>query len=151
MNDLESIATTVPYMVCPGNHEFNFNFSAFTHRFNGMPHSDTPIMRSAGPNVAGKRNNWWYSYDIANVHVISLNSGVVTAPMEVTNTSRYRWNYPTDLQEAQYHWLAADLAAAAKNRESVPWVVVYAHYPMYCSQDSPDCTTQAGYMRNGIP
>ena len=37
MRELQPIAARVPYMVCPGNHEFNFNFTAFTHRFNGMP------------------------------------------------------------------------------------------------------------------
>jgi hypothetical protein len=37
MRELQPIAAKVPYMVCPGNHEFNFNFTAFTHRFNGMP------------------------------------------------------------------------------------------------------------------
>ena len=101
--------------------------------------------------MAGKRNNWWYSFNIGNAHLISLSSSVVTAPTEVTNGSRYRWDYPRDLLRDQFKWLESDLAAANANRSEAPWVIVFAHFPMYCSKSSPDCTSQAEYMREGIP
>ena len=56
----------------------------------------------------------WYSYNIGNVHVVSLSSGVVTAPLEVTNTSRYRWNYPRQLLRDQFTWLQNDVILAKK-------------------------------------
>ena len=34
---------------------------------------------------------------------------------------------------AQLKWLEADLAAANRNRATVPWVVVMSHYPFYCT------------------
>ena len=34
---------------------------------------------------------------------------------------------------AQKAWLAEDLAAANANRDTVPWVVAFSHYPFYCS------------------
>jgi hypothetical protein len=151
LRDLEPIASVVPYLVSPGNHEFNFNTTAFTHRFNGMPSNAPPIPMEAGTNVGGKKNNWWYSYNIGNVHFISLNSNVVTDPTVVTNTSRYKWQYPVSIQEKQYKWLKKDLQRAVTNRSQAPWIIVHAHFPMYCSQTSSDCTTQAALMRNGLP
>lgn len=94
MRDFEPVASSIPYMVCPGNHEFNFNHTAFTHRFNGMPApaANHTIPPEAGANVAGRRNNWWYSFNVGNAHFISLNSGVVIDPLVVTAASRYRWD-----------------------------------------------------------
>jgi hypothetical protein len=151
LRDLEPIASVVPYLVSPGNHEFNFNTTAFTHRFSGMPTNAPPIPAEAGWNVAGKANNWWYSYNIGNTHFISLNSNVVTDPMVVTQKSRYRWAYPTSIQRKQYEWMRKDLEVAVANRSEAPFIVAHAHFPMYCSQTSSDCTTQAELMRNGIP
>jgi 3',5'-cyclic AMP phosphodiesterase CpdA len=34
---------------------------------------------------------------------------------------------------AQLKWLQADLAAANRNRATVPWVIVMSHYPFYCT------------------
>ena len=34
---------------------------------------------------------------------------------------------------AQLRWLEADLKAANANREAVPWIVAFSHYPLYCS------------------
>jgi len=115
-----------------------------------MPSSAAPIPFAAGANVGGKRNNWWYSFNVGPAHIISLNSGVVTAPTEVTNTSRYKWDYPVEVQREQYTWLKQDLIAASANRSECPWIFVYAHYPLYCSSSSADCKLQADQMRNGI-
>jgi hypothetical protein len=34
---------------------------------------------------------------------------------------------------AQLDWLRADLHAAAANRGNVPWIVVMAHFPVFCT------------------
>jgi phosphodiesterase/alkaline phosphatase D-like protein len=51
MRGLEPVAAAIPYMVSPGNHEFSFNHTAFTNRFNGMPANAAPIPIDAGTNV----------------------------------------------------------------------------------------------------
>jgi hypothetical protein len=47
-------------------------------------------------------------------------------------------------------WLHADLWRAQHNRRTVPWVIVLAERPLYCSSASPaDCvlwTTRARAM-----
>jgi hypothetical protein len=32
-------------------------------------------------------------------------------------------------------WLEADLILANKNRAVVPWIVIFGHKPMYCTDD----------------
>eukprot|EP01064_Diplonema_japonicum_P020458 TRINITY_DN2991_c1_g1_i2.p1 TRINITY_DN2991_c1_g1~~TRINITY_DN2991_c1_g1_i2.p1 ORF type:complete len:756 (+),score=271.88 TRINITY_DN2991_c1_g1_i2:58-2268(+) len=36
-------------------------------------------------------------------------------------------------QEAQLAWLKQDLAEANKNRDQFPWVVVFSHFPLFCT------------------
>ena len=53
--------------------------------------------------------------------------------------------------QQQYDWLERDLAVARRNATLAPWILVYSHYPMYCSNGpSGDCGLLAGIMRNGI-
>ena len=41
---------------------------------------------------------------------------------------------------------------ANKNRSIRPWIIVYGHRPMYCSNaDSDDCTTENDRVRIGLP
>ena len=40
-----------------------------------------------------------------------------------------------DRGSTQYSWLENDLEAAHDNREEVPWIVVFAHKPMYSSNN----------------
>ena len=50
----------------------------------------------------------------------------------------------------QYSWLENDLASV--NRSVTPWVVVYGHRPMYCTNaDRDDCTKFETKTRVGLP
>ena len=50
----------------------------------------------------------------------------------------------------QYSWLENDLASV--NRSVTPWVVVYGHRPMYCTNaDRDDCTFFETRTRTGLP
>jgi hypothetical protein len=50
--------------------------------------------------------------------------------------------------KAQKEWLAADLKAANANRKNVPWVVVMAHYPFYCTGCYADQLSSRYYESN---
>jgi UDP-2,3-diacylglucosamine pyrophosphatase LpxH len=66
----------------------------------------------------------YYSFDINNVHIISLNSEVLFPPK-------------TEKADAQklLTWLKEDLRACDK-----PWRIVYMHRPLYCSKEAgTDC------------
>merc|ERR1711865_524511 len=71
--------------------------------------------RFSMPGMAASNENLWYSFDYGGVHVAVFSS-------------------EHDL-EMQAPWLKADLEKAVKNRAVVPWIVVMAHKPMYCSTD----------------
>ena len=50
----------------------------------------------------------------------------------------------------QYSWLQNDLAGV--DRGLTPWVVVYGHRPMYCTNsDRDDCTAYETRTRTGLP
>ena len=113
---IQPIASRVPYMACPGNHEggttFAGNFKHYYRRF------DMPNKKES--------HNSYYSYDVGPAHIISFSS------------EAYFWQYWAVAQ--QYEWLKKDLANV--NRSLTPWIITMAHRPMYCSDsdDHDDCT-----------
>ncbi|XP_035388913.1 acid phosphatase type 7 isoform X1 [Electrophorus electricus] len=125
MKQIESIAAYVPYMTCPGNHEWAYNFSHYRSRFN-MP---------------GQTEGLWYSWNIGSAHIISFSTEVY-----------FYLEYGLDLLFRQYEWLKGDLEEANKpeNRAARPWIITMAHRPMYCSNnDHDDCTKFESYVRLG--
>lgn len=79
-----------------------------------------------------KTENLYYSYDINNVHFVSLNSEI---PYE-----KFSEEYKLAFQK----WLDKDLSSSAKK-----WKVVYLHRPLYCSMpDDYHCISSAKYMRD---
>ncbi|XP_046711143.1 acid phosphatase type 7 isoform X3 [Silurus meridionalis] len=125
MKQIESIAAYVPYMTCPGNHEWAYNFSHYRSRFS-MP---------------GETESLWYSWNIGSAHIISFSTEVY-----------FYLEYGLDLLFKQYEWLQKDLVEANKpeNRAARPWIITMAHRPMYCSNDDKDdCTKFESYVRHG--
>ncbi|XP_059062839.1 acid phosphatase type 7-like [Achroia grisella] len=124
MNMIEPIAARVPYMTCPGNHESAYNFTHYSNRFT-MP---------------GQESNLYYSFDVGPIHFVSISTEVY-----------YFTQYGIKLISYQYEWLKKDLAEAnsAANRKSRPWIIVFGHRPMYCSNsDDIDCSLE--YTRTGL-
>jgi len=112
MEQIEPIASMVPYMTCPGNHEWHYNFSNYKARFN-MP---------------GDNRNMFFSFDIGPVHFVS-----------VSTEFYYFLNYGLKPVIAQYTWLEKDLASVDRSKH--PWIVLFGHRPMYCTNDDrDDCT-----------
>ena len=81
---IEPIASRIPYMVSPGNHEFWFNFSAYKHRF-------------SMPSPPGIQNMYW-SASVGPLHLTSMDTE------DILDTA---W-----MSKSQAQWLQADLAKA---------------------------------------
>ena len=126
------ITSQLPYMVCPGNHDVSchsatdvgcdpkqMNYTTYNSRFR-MPFRESSAV-----------NNMWYSFDHGLVHYISISSETdfPGAPAVPGNLIMPKAGPFGD----QLGWLKADLAEANKHRDTQPWVVVYAHRPMYTS------------------
>ena len=66
-------------------------------------------------------NSFWYSFDFEYIHFVSISS-----------------EHDYNPGSSQYTWLENDLEDADGNRENVPWVIVFAHRPMYSSNGEGD-------------
>ncbi|XP_005106696.1 acid phosphatase type 7 [Aplysia californica] len=128
MKLIEPLASTIPYLTCPGNHEIDFDsFVHYRYRFS-MPNTDWPI----------PQDKMWYSIDIGPVHLISYSSEVF-----FTNYGNF--------EKAQRDWLVKDLKAANANRLMTPWIVAIGHRPMYCSTHiGDDCAKVDSLVRQGF-
>ena len=96
----------------PGNHEYNTSGATGYFSYFGA---------AAGPSGRG-----YYSYDLGNWHVVSLDSEISMAA-----------------GSAQEQWLRADLAASSK-----PCTVAYWHKPLFTSgaNHSPETATRPLYQ-----
>lgn len=79
-----------------------------------------------GPGLMGNHpsnTSRYFSLDFGLVHLVALDLNMY---------------YGVDpcgepCKKAQLAWLEEDLKLANANREAVPWVLAFSHYPMYCS------------------
>lgn len=132
MNEIEPIASALPYMTAVGNHEVEChdpacladsekrdklsNFSAYNTRFR-MPSSES------GSGAL----NMHFSFNYGPVHFISIDTetGYPGAAEET------RYVLPCGGFEEQLGWLEDDLKKANEERDVRPWVFVQGHHPMY--------------------
>ena len=66
-------------------------------------------------------NSFWYSFDFEFIHFVSISA-----------------EHDYEPGSNQYSWLLNDLEDANENRENVPWIVIFAHRPMYSSNGDGD-------------
>jgi len=129
MNQIQPIATYLPYMTCVGNHEQAYNFSHYVNRF-VMP--------------GGSGNAMYFSFDVGPVHFISFSSEYY-----------YFTNYGTQQMKNQFAWMENDLREANKpeNRAVRPWIITMCHRPLYCSNSDDDehCVNVNNVIRVGFP
>jgi len=151
----EPLASHKPWMVCPGNHEIEFNgtdymnlYTAFENRYR-MPYIEPPLfgdvitksevnqktgMPYCTPSVFQSEYNYgnsFYSFDTGLAHIIYLNP--------YTNTN------PTSLQ---YIWLQNNLASI--DRLTTPWIIVVMHCPWYSSNMNHYSDSQTILMRDSM-
>ncbi|ESO96417.1 hypothetical protein LOTGIDRAFT_150028 [Lottia gigantea] len=127
MNIIQPVAANLPYMTCPGNHEFANNFTQYKRRF-FMPGDEN-----------GDR--MYYSFNVGPIHIISFSTEYF-----------FDINYGIMQIPRMFEWLKNDLRKATINRNEQPWIVTMAHRPMYCSNDDrDDCTHHESLVRVGVP
>jgi hypothetical protein len=150
---------STPWVPVVGNHEGYDSFYFFFNETDGentsvdpaaaadttqrgharQPHPMTQILRTGvGQFGAGARSQpdlqparrqgsgtpRWFSLQIGLVHLVAIDSMVDwAAPASVHNQ--------TGDAAVMLEWLETDLISV--DRESTPWVVVVAHYPVFCS------------------
>ncbi|XP_068693924.1 acid phosphatase type 7-like isoform X2 [Montipora foliosa] len=114
MNAIQPIATKVPYMVLPGNHEEKDNFTHYLNRFSNM---------ELGVGYAsGSETSLWWSMDIGLIHFVGFDTEV------------YHY-YPDEGQiQRQLNWLEADLIKANQQRDKTPWIVSLAHKAFFMEE-----------------
>ncbi|GLE06142.1 hypothetical protein PINS_up015353 [Pythium insidiosum] len=128
---IEPVAAELPYMVGVGNHDYCY-YSGAEHDPSrpaggapfhppdaptdcqsggecGVPLSRRYIMPATGNGV------FWYSFDTGLVHHVVLSSEHDFLP-----------------GSRMYNWLVSDLRRV--DRGLTPWVFLYIHRPMYCSE-----------------
>ena len=91
MNKIQPIATRIPYMTTPGNHEFGYNFTAYKSRFfmPGQLEGD------------GASDGMFYSWDYGDIHFAAMNS---ESPIDTAL-------FPDE----EYNWFDKDLSDHARS------------------------------------
>ncbi|KAJ8575152.1 hypothetical protein ON010_g4057 [Phytophthora cinnamomi] len=148
MQEIEPIAASVPFMVCPGNHETHNMFSHYSQRFRLMPSNENEGVQTV--HVGGRSkdaepkevpNNWFYSFDAGLVHFTIISTEIYfSKTLDVDG----------DIIARQEAWLEQDLAKANANRDKTPWLVVIGHRPMYCTSDNTNCGDKAAMLRDKL-
>jgi hypothetical protein len=116
--------------------------------------------------MPGNHESMFYSWNVGPVHFIA-----------VSTEFYYYLQYGIKPLIEQFEWLQQDLlvhpierrcrkfqsarltkccflqeATKPEKRANQPWIIVYGHRPMYCSnQDNDDCTRMETLTRVGIP
>jgi hypothetical protein len=132
----ETLLKRYPVYPAPGNHDyhdadFGARHAQMTHNTAYYRNFSMPVNGEAGGLPSG--NPAFYSFDLGNIHFISLDS----YGMEENNYFLY------DSMGPQYQWLKKDLEA---NRNK-GWVIAYWHHPPY-SKGTHDSDTDD--MMSGI-
>ena len=109
LDQVEKIASLIPFNVGYGNHEYDFNNTSSKPFF--------PTNDSGGEGgICTKKLyqiNDYYSYNIGNIHIIMMNTEIYY-----------------DYDSLQYKWLEHDLKQANLNSD-IQWIIVGGHRPMY--------------------
>lgn len=114
MKQMQPVASRVPFLTIPGNHEKFENFSHYNARYS-MWDTDTQQF-----------NNFFWTQQIGPIHVIGI-----------TTEFYFFTQYGTIQIANQYTWLEKQLESV--DRRKTPWVIVVGHRPLYCTTDPFRC------------
>eukprot|EP01118_Nematostelium_gracile_P011370 TRINITY_DN401_c0_g1_i3.p1 TRINITY_DN401_c0_g1~~TRINITY_DN401_c0_g1_i3.p1 ORF type:complete len:559 (+),score=114.40 TRINITY_DN401_c0_g1_i3:100-1776(+) len=112
LDQIEPIATKVPYMTCIGNHERDFPDT--DSLFNGTDSGgECGVPYEAFfPLPVQSRDKPWYSFDFGNAHFIFMST---------------EHNFLIGSEQNQ--WIENDLKNV--DRDNTPWIIFSGHRPMY--------------------
>jgi hypothetical protein len=125
-NQVEPVASIVPWQVAVGNHEIEAWYSP--DGYGGQ------FDRFAFPGTTS-----YYSFTYGNVAILSLDANDVSN--EIPSNNGYSGG-------AQTTWLAAQLAAFRK-RDDIDFIVAYFHHCAYCTCSSH--SSEGGVRTNWVP
>jgi len=90
--------------------------------------------------ISSDLSNMYYSFNYGNVHFVAIDTENIYDTAEMTRE--------------QVAWLINDLSGV--NRKEHPWIIVYGHRPLYCSNTDShgdlddDCGMMGQFLRNQI-
>src|SRR5699024_9804272 len=111
MQMIEPVASRVPYMTCPGNHERKSNFSHYDARFSMIGDRHQPNHNSP---LTQRLNNHYHSFHMGPVQIIMFSTEFYYFP-DLSGWEQIRY---------QYQWLEDELKRANANRAQRPWIIV---------------------------
>ena len=122
------MAEAFPWMMGPGNHEAdcNYTYQNYRMRFVAQNHTRSP----GGPPSGSSR---YFSFELGPVHFLMF------------DTDAYGFDEVAYMLRDQFEWIEADLMAV--NRSRTPWIVLMSHRPMYCSPSSVDSGADLGWPK----
>lgn len=118
---IQPLATRVPYMACPGNHEFIYKFESYKQRF---------FLPGVIDNTDSSHDNMYYSWEYGPIKFISMNSETV---IDTGNFS-----------DEEIDWLNTVMTTV--DRSATPFLIATFHRPMYCSDDM-NCGDRADKLK----
>ena len=120
------MSSTFPWMLVPGNHEADCNYTYINYRSRFAAQNFTQ-------SKINSKSSRWYSFDKGPVHFIAI------------DTDAYGFDEVAYILQQQYEWLESDLQSV--NTTETPWIVLMGHRPMYCSSSSAVTTSHLGWPK----
>eukprot|EP00968_Pinguiococcus_pyrenoidosus_P007945 scaffold550_cov238-Pinguiococcus_pyrenoidosus.AAC.6 len=141
---VEPLASRMPLMFMPGNHEIEIDedtqepFVNYRNRY-VMSQAQEELLtpgqvfnwRNYDFNFTYEGGSSYYSYDVGRAHFVMLNTYVDTA-----------------VGSQQYNWLLNDLASL--DRSATPWVFAFFHGPWYNSNSKHQNEVATGKSREAM-
>ncbi|CAD8101777.1 unnamed protein product [Paramecium sonneborni] len=119
-----------PFMIAPGNHDGGYDYKQTFLRQNFQ------MLYLNEYDTSNYQNNF-YSFNIGLVHFIQYDPVMIVYKADPNNST----------QERLLSQFKNDLIQAVQNRQEVPWIVVFTHYPIYCNyMDDDQCVHNFHYL-----
>eukprot|EP01102_Stenamoeba_stenopodia_P018701 TRINITY_DN690_c0_g1_i1.p1 TRINITY_DN690_c0_g1~~TRINITY_DN690_c0_g1_i1.p1 ORF type:complete len:567 (+),score=113.94 TRINITY_DN690_c0_g1_i1:106-1806(+) len=139
---IQPAATSAPYMVAIGNHEYDWLSQPYLPSFSpyhndsggecGVPYSERFHMPNPDPQGSYGQRNLWYSFDFGPIHFVFMST---------------EHNFTTGSD--QWNWIVNDLNSVS--RDVTPWLVFSGHRPMYTTSTTSEQPFEAALRESYEP
>jgi hypothetical protein len=117
-HDVEPIASQIPYMVCIGNHEYDYTnqpFKPWWSNYGTDSGGECGVPYWHRFHMPANTKSLWYSFNHGNIHFVFMSS-----------------EHDFTVGSPQYKFLVEDLASV--DHATTPWIIFSGHRPMYSSE-----------------